>query len=844
MIGCRTLLDVACRDLAEKLGRIVARSPSCFILLPLCAVCAALFPFVNGFIGALGSRSGAGAIHLFTPEFSDCTLIRDRIQALFPDGGYFADRTLLAPNLLIAIVEAADSSNVLQPAIIAEYERLRRELEGIVVEEDGSSYNYLSLCENVAYSMHCRPDAFLTLTELWNRTWISKMTYPLINITIGPLRRAQNIGPLFGGVELNDQGEVEYARFVRLIFNLPPTVGANVMDKYEKAWTDGVNAFSSPTIVARSWSSRQYDRDMRMIGVRTMRLVPLLLLVITLFSVGTSVMRDPVLSKPLLALSGVISAGLAIVTAHGLLFVVGVPLIQIALITPFLVLSIGIDDMFIMINVWRKTNTRLSVEDRMACTYREAAVAILLTRLTDVVVFMVGVWSPFPAARIFCIHCCVSISAVFIFQITLFGACMGLDGGREGANRHCLTMKIVQEKKKPHALQALTARPCAVVFFKDFVAPLFDYTTVQLVIIGSYIFYVAGVVLLLETKVEQGLELSSLLPDDTKTYDYLKIYERYFATYSTSLEVVISNQIDYTDYGTQVALMEAITQFENTPFTLTADFWLRDFLYFTGDRSSISSPEFHTLLANGFLKNALFSHYAADMVMMRAPSGDVYINTSRFFIGLRNVDLNSRSSAMRFNAGVFALLAAWDTRLDIISSITILLSIGYSIDFGSHVVYHFMFVQGDGFVRLSASLETMAWPVVQASLSTLFGVACVAPVHGYVAHTFVKTVFIVCAVGLYHCLLLLPVILIRTSDLCRRGDHRTPTRGIISAFEGARAARSTAVVRPVPQEADALRAVWVTCDGRLCDRCQPELDCHQPTCGKAVSLPDIRESAC
>jgi hypothetical protein len=140
------------------------------------------------------------------------------------------------------------------------------------VELDGDSHSYRSICLNVAFSTHCRPDAFLTLVELWNRTWIHNFTYPLLNITIGPLRRSQNIGPLLGGVELNEQGEIGYVRFVRLIFNMPPTISAGVLDKYEKAWTDSVNAFISPIIQVQSWSSRQYDRDMRQIGVRTMRL--------------------------------------------------------------------------------------------------------------------------------------------------------------------------------------------------------------------------------------------------------------------------------------------------------------------------------------------------------------------------------------------------------------------------------------------------------------------------------------------------------------------------------------------------------------------------------------------
>ena len=67
--------------------------------------------------------------------------------------------------------------------------------------------------------------------------------------------------------------------------------------------------------------------------------MPYLILVIAVFSVLSCMMSDPVASKPWLALSGVVSAGLGVVTAHGLLFALSIPLIQIAMITPFLVLG-------------------------------------------------------------------------------------------------------------------------------------------------------------------------------------------------------------------------------------------------------------------------------------------------------------------------------------------------------------------------------------------------------------------------------------------------------------------------------------------------------------------------
>jgi hypothetical protein len=54
----------------------------------------------------------------------------------------------------------------------------------------------------------------------------------------------------------------------------------------------------------------------------------------------TSVNRKSVIigSKPWLSLGGILSAAMGIATAEGLLSLIGVPFIQIAMITPFLVL--------------------------------------------------------------------------------------------------------------------------------------------------------------------------------------------------------------------------------------------------------------------------------------------------------------------------------------------------------------------------------------------------------------------------------------------------------------------------------------------------------------------------
>lgn len=62
-----------------------------------------------------------------------------------------------------------------------------------------------------------------------------------------------------------------------------------------------------------------------------------------------------VTSKPLLALAGVTSAGMGVASAIGLLNFAGFAFNEIVLVMPFLAVSIGIDNMFLMIAAVRRT---------------------------------------------------------------------------------------------------------------------------------------------------------------------------------------------------------------------------------------------------------------------------------------------------------------------------------------------------------------------------------------------------------------------------------------------------------------------------------------------------------
>ena len=66
--------------------------------------------------------------------------------------------------------------------------------------------------------------------------------------------------------------------------------------------------------------------------------------------------------------------------------------------------GIGLDDTFVLVAAWRRTNPRNSVGERMRETYSEAAVSITITSVTDGLSFLIGAFTDIPSIYIFCMY--------------------------------------------------------------------------------------------------------------------------------------------------------------------------------------------------------------------------------------------------------------------------------------------------------------------------------------------------------------------------------------------------------------------------------------------------------
>merc|ERR1711871_154599 len=152
----------------------------------------------------------------------------------------------------------------------------------------------------------------------------------------------------------------------------------------------------------------------------------------------------PLESRILLSLSGILSVGLAIAGSMGVCSMMGFFYGPVHSVLPFLLLGIGVDDMFIIANGYAVTSFRpdsffkdlspnARVRYRIADALRHAGASITITSVTDFLAFAIGSSTILPALSSFCVYAAVGIMFDYWLQVTFFAAFLTLDSRRQSA---------------------------------------------------------------------------------------------------------------------------------------------------------------------------------------------------------------------------------------------------------------------------------------------------------------------------------------------------------------------------------------------------------------------------
>lgn len=165
--------------------------------------------------------------------------------------------------------------------------------------------------------------------------------------------------------------------------------------------------------------------------------------------------KEKVQSRAMLGGFAFATIGCSLLTGYGIMFLAGVPLTNIGIMIPFVVVGIALDDTFIITGAYfriKRDNPNGDILTVIQETMDEVAVSIAMTTITTLICFCAGIASTIPAVKWLCLYAATTIGVDFLYQITYFIAFMTLDERRVQANRRdmCFWIVVAKEDNEEH----------------------------------------------------------------------------------------------------------------------------------------------------------------------------------------------------------------------------------------------------------------------------------------------------------------------------------------------------------------------------------------------------------
>ncbi|XP_070560774.1 patched domain-containing protein 3-like [Ptychodera flava] len=647
--------------LYQRYGRFIGHHPLPFLLVPI-------FVAMGLAAGMVFFKENTDVEYLFTPDDSQAMKDRTRSEELFPlndDDEFQSLRQHRLGRYGRLILTSRDGGNVLRESVLREILEINSYVLKLNTTDDGERYQFEELCGK--WDGTCNQNIILSLygNDAAMEGSIN-ITYPVHDWT--PFVQVF-IGTALGGVDFYDDGEtVKSAKAMQLSYLLK--YDSDDDERRSKAWEleflDRIAEYESENVNIAYFTSQTQEIELADSSLGVIPLFSITFTVLITFSILCCVMADWVRSKPLLGQLGVLSAGLAVISALGVGSYIGLPFINVVASMPFLVLGIGVDDMFIMIAAWRQTSPTQSVPERMGHAYKEAAMSITITSITDLLAFFIGAITYFPSVRIFCIYTGIAVLFDYAYQITFFGACMTLFGRREEANRHCMTcMKVLPKKEAPSTGYKIFCAGGSSektppndednehfvtrILYKHY-GPFIVKMPVKILTVVTFFIYL-GVAIWGCTQLQEGIRLKNLANDDSYAVTFYNLEDEYFKVYGPVVAIVIDEEVDYSDTKIQEAIENVTRELEESDYfhnnSDVTQSWLRDFL------------DYLKILGLTYDSNASFVEYLRERFLMQAHPYKIDINfnedntsilSSRFYVFSKDTNTANRERAMMVDA--------------------------------------------------------------------------------------------------------------------------------------------------------------------------------------------------
>ncbi|CAL1688249.1 unnamed protein product [Lasius platythorax] len=625
-----------------RIGFSIATKPWLWLIISLC------LNIVCG-LGLLLWKEEIDEIELYVPMDSVIRKDANWVKEHFRDD-------LRHESIIVA------APNVLDPEVLRSIQDIERDVKNIVVKnntwEDVCAGYFTWFQENdkwetmdksefpeeylpiINSTMSKEPCIHKSLLKLWQKDKknIDKLTKPEILRDVTKTLQNKNtkdilsdIAPLLADVEYDANGKVKSAKATLMYWLLKKTNPHS--PEWEIEFIKRVlhsNRTLPPGMEIYAVTLRSYQDMLHQVINSNMTVLFCGMSLITIYVIVMIGRCNAIQQRIYLSLMGISVVGQALLSSYGVCYYIGFFYGPVHPILPFLLLGIGVDDMFVImqsLETMSETDKSSDISTRIAKSIQISGMSITVTSFTNMVAFAIGMTTVMPFLKSFCMFAAMGILFLYIYEITFFVSCLVYDERRLAAKKDGCCCRPVSNWRPNECSKRNFQR----LFFEKYVGPCVMRTSVKTIIL---LITAALVCLNVWAIFQLSQNFDPLAYLNQKSYPILfhNKLKQHFPKYGKHVNIYLTG-VDY--YEDRQALFQLVNILKQNPYVnnRTLDPWFvayQEWLDTTSKAQYIEDKdEYYNTLTEYLLFTVKGQAYIQDMKFDKLPFNDYNITTSQ-----------------------------------------------------------------------------------------------------------------------------------------------------------------------------------------------------------------------
>ncbi|XP_012234648.2 patched domain-containing protein 3 [Linepithema humile] len=456
-----------------------------------------------------------------------------------------------------------------------------------------------------------------------------------------------DIAPLLAGIEYEENGQVTSAKATILYWVLKKS------NPHSPEWeVEFINRVlhsnrTLPTgMEIYAITLRSYDDMLHEVVNSNMTVLFCGMSLISIYVIVMISRCNAMQQRIYLSLMGICVVGQALLSSYGLCFYMGFMYGPVHPILPFLLLGIGVDDMFVImqsLETMSEADKTLDIPARIAKSIQVSGMSITVTSFTNMVAFAIGMTTVMPFLKSFCMFAAMGILFLYIYEIMFFVSCLVFDERRLAAKRDgCCCQPRPNWRPNQCSKQNFQR-----FVFEKYIGPFVLRTSMKRIIL-----LLTAALLCINIwaifQLQQNFDALMYLNQESYPIQFNNKLMKYFPRYGKNVNIYLTG-VDY--YEDREALFQLVENLRRDPYVNnhTLDPWFvayEKWLNITGKAQYIENKdEYYNMLTEYLLFTVKGQSYIQDLKFSKLPFNDYNITTSQ--IPVQHIPISTTSDQIR-----------------------------------------------------------------------------------------------------------------------------------------------------------------------------------------------------